>query len=225
MIYHDAIGNFGTHQASFSAKRCYARDLPAATIAIPEGARINSEPVELGTTGRMTFLHADGSHHSSPNENSLVMRMDIGSRRILFMGDAEAGGRQPPSQPATPSSIEGALLACCTADLTADVLIVGHHGSMTSSRSSFLNAVGASTFVVSSGPTRYGSVTLPDQVIIDELTPRGTVWRTDVNDAACGTNANKIGPDNDGEAGGCHNVRITFDAAGTVSGAHWTMAD
>ncbi len=40
---------------------------------------------------------------------------------------------------------------------------------------------------------------LPDQAVISELTPRGTVWRTDLNDAACGTEPNKIGPDNDGK--------------------------
>jgi competence protein ComEC len=62
--------------------------------------------------------------------------------------------------------------------------VVGHHGSKTSSRQAFLNAVGASTFIVSAGPTKYGTVVLPDQEVIDELTPRGQVFRTDVNDAA-----------------------------------------
>ena len=41
----------------------------------------------------MTFLYADGSHHSGFNENSLVTRLDLGARRVLLMGDAEAGGR------------------------------------------------------------------------------------------------------------------------------------
>ena len=60
--------------------------------------------------------------------------------------------------------------------------MVGHHGSETSSRQAFLNAVGASTFIVSSGPTKYGSVTLPDAVVISELESRGQVFRTDTND-------------------------------------------
>lgn len=103
----------------------------------------------------MTFLHSDGAQHASPNENSLVVRLDLGETRVLLMGDAEAGGRQPPDTAPAPSSIEGTLLACCTQDLAARILIVGHHGSLTSSRSAFLNAVGASTFIVSSGPFPY----------------------------------------------------------------------
>ena len=225
VVYHNALGNFGTHKATFPARRCYGQDWPAATISIAEGARIGDAAIELGTSGRMKFLYADGAQHSSPNENSLVVRLDLGGRRILFMGDAEAGGRQPLSEPAAESSIEGSLLACCTDQLRSDVLIVGHHGSMTSSRTSFLNAVNASAFVISSGPKRYGSVTLPDQIVIDELTSRGTVWRTDLNDAACGAAAAKIGPDNDGKAGGCNNVRITIDSTGAIAGTYWTTAD
>ena len=37
----------------------------------------------------------------------------------------------------------------------------------TSSRTAFLDAVGATTFIVSAGPTRYGSVVLPDQEVIE----------------------------------------------------------
>ena len=79
---------------------------------------------------------------------------------------------------------------------------------MTSSRAAFLNAIGSSIAVVSSGPMLYGSVTLPDQSIVTELQSRGQVFRTDVDDAGCGKNPNKVGPDADGEPGGCTNVRI-----------------
>jgi hypothetical protein len=51
-------------------------------------------------------------------------------------------------------------------------------------------------------------VTLPDQSIITELQSRGQVFRTDVDDAGCGKN--RIGPDADGRAGGCTNIRIIF---------------
>jgi hypothetical protein len=49
--------------------------------------------------------------------------------------------------------------------LASQVMIAGHHGSRTSSRRA-LDAVGASVFVVSSGPRKYGSVVLPDADII-----------------------------------------------------------
>jgi hypothetical protein len=100
----------------------------------------------------------------------------------------------------SPSSIEGVLLTCCASELAAQVLVVGHHGSRTTSRRAFLDAVGASVFVVSSGPKKYSGVVLPDADVIAELEARGQVFRTDVNDAACAANAAKIGPDADGAA-------------------------
>jgi hypothetical protein len=88
------------------------------------------------------------------------------------------------------------------------VLVVGHHGSRTSSRSAFLDAIGASVFIVSSGPTKYSSVTLPDSDVVAELVQRGAVFRTDDDDTACATNGTKIGPDADGQPGGCNNIRV-----------------
>ena len=139
------------------------------------------------------------------------------------MGDAEAGGRQDPSTPPASSSIEGKLLDCCRDRLAANVLVVGHHGSMTSSRTAFLDAGGPSIFVVSS--MKYGSVVLPDQLVIDELASRGQLFRTDFDDASCAQNPAKIGPDGDGEAGGCDNVRVTVAADGQVTADYWRGSD
>ena len=208
--YHNALQSFGTRGFAFEAKTCYGEALPAATIMLSLSSRITDSPVQLGAGASMTFLYADGGFHPSPNENSLVVRLNLGATRVLLMGDAEAGGRNDPSTAPAPTSIEGHLLACCAADLPARILISGHHGSMTSSRKAFLNAVGASTFVVSSGPMKYSSVTLPDQVVIDELTSRGSVFRTDNDDAACAMNVAKIGPDADGQPGGCDNIRLVI---------------
>lgn len=154
-----------------------------------------------------------------------MLRLDLGGTRVLFMGDAEAGGRQPPGVAPSQQSIEGILLACCRADLAADVLIVGHHGSMTSSRRAFLDAVRPTFAVVSSGPVQYGSVVLPDAPIITELTGRAQVFRTDGNDQACGQNSAKIGPDADGRPGGCDNVRIVIAATGPPRLEIWRGAD
>ena len=101
-------------------------------------------------------------------------------------------------------------MTCCANALAAQILVVGHHGSMTASRAAFLDAIGSSVAVVSSGPMLYGSVTLPDQSIVTELQSRGQVFRTDVDDARCGKNPNKIGSDADGRAGGCTNIRIVL---------------
>jgi competence protein ComEC len=117
------------------------------------------------------------------------------------------------------------LLTCCASELAAQVLVVGHHGSCTSSRRAFLDAVGASVFVVSSGPKKYSGLTLPDPDIVAELEARGQVFRTDVDDAACGANPAKIGPDADGQPGGCDNVRVLLGGTPAVQMSVFRGAD
>ena len=71
------------------------------------------------------------------------------------------------------------------------------------------------------GANAYGTVTLPDPSIVTELQSRGQVFRTDVDDAACGRNPNKIGPDADGEPGGCTNIRIVLKDGGPPQVSVW----
>lgn len=226
VTYHNALSGNDPHEVELEARECYEAPLPRRTLRIPR-QRIPATPVSLGADARMTFLHADGSRHPSPNENSLVVRVDLGSRRVLLMGDSEAGEREDwTAEPAPePESIEGHLLDCCRAALRADILFAGHHGSRTSSRRAFLDAVDADHFVISSGPVRYGSVTLPDEVIVEELDRRGALWRTDLADTACAANPAKIGPDNDGKAGGCDNIHIAIRPSGQISGSYHRIAD
>jgi len=167
--YHNALQDFGTRSYSFAGGMCYGNALPAETLTLTQASRITDSVVTLGQSASMKILHADGAAHSSFNENTLVVRLDLGNTRILLMGDAEAGGRNAPSVPPSTGSIEQVLLTCCTSELASQVMITGHHGSRTSSRRALLDAVGASVFVVSSGPTKYGTVVLPDADIITEL--------------------------------------------------------
>jgi competence protein ComEC len=226
VTYHNAVPGSGPHEVELEERRCYGTAMPRRTLRIPS-ERISSAPVSLGANARMTFLHADGGRHSSPNENSLVVRVDLADRRVLLMGDAEGGERRDWSdEPAPePDSVEGHLLDCCADALKADILFAGHHGSRTSSRRTFLDSVDADHYVISSGPVRYGSVTLPDAVIVEELDRRGTVWRTDVADASCAASSAKIGPDNDGKAGGCDNVRFAVHPTGRIDGHYARIAD
>lgn len=217
VLYHTATQDAGNEAVVLPKKTCYGNEEEEQTLTLPHQKRIDHEPIALAVGASMKILYADGWKHPSPNENSLVLRLDLGAHRVLFMGDAEAGGRKAPSEPPTDDSIEGKLLACCVPELKADVLIVGHHGSKTSSRKVFLDAVGASVYLISSGPTRYASVTLPDDEVVSELEGRGDVWRTDLEDGECGSAAGKVGPDGDGEAGGCDNVVITLPASGAIS--------
>lgn len=212
--YHNANTAAGTETVSLGAKTCYGTPEPDSQIVLNHGDRIDTTPTALGATARMQFLHIDGSHQSNINDNSLVLRVELGSHSVLLMGDAEAGGRADPSTTPTPTSVEGKLLACCKDQLRADVLVVGHHGSKSSSRKALLDAIGAHMFLVSAGPTKYATVVLPDQAVIDELSTRGTVMRTDVDDTACKTSDSKVGEKHDGAAGGCNNIQVTFDDAG-----------
>jgi competence protein ComEC len=220
--YHTAMQDMGTRDFPFPQGSCYNSPVAAETIHVPHSTRIAvGNPVLLGLGASMTFLRADGAKYASPNDNSVVVRLDLGDTRVLFVGDSEAGGRQDPSVPPSPSSPEGLLLACCQQALASDVLIEAHHGSKTSSRKAFLDAVMASVYVVSSGPTKYGQVTLPDHEVIDELALRGRLFRTDLNDVACKTSTTKIGPKADGEPGGCDNVRVTIPSSGALQVAYY----
>ncbi|HEX8193443.1 MAG TPA: MBL fold metallo-hydrolase [Allosphingosinicella sp.] len=226
VLYHNGIATGGAHSNAFAAQRCYGRPIPAGALDVPRADMAQrGRTILLGDRASLTFLHADGSPQSSFNANSVVARLTLGTRVILLPGDAEAGPRVAPSTPPTARSVEGQLLRCCGALLRADILVAGHHGSTTSSRATFLDAVGAAHYIVSSGPTRYGSVTLPDAAVIDEFTRRGAVWRTDLNDAACAANPAKIGRDADGRPGGCDNIRIAIDAAGNVTPEYSRRAD
>ncbi len=93
-----------------------------------------------------------------PNDNSLVVRIDFGRRRILMTGDAE-------------THAEAALLSE-GADLHADVLKVAHHGSRTSTTRPFLAAVRPSVAVVSAG--RGNAFGHPHAEVLARLKSAGT---------------------------------------------------
>jgi competence protein ComEC len=141
------------------------------------------------------------------------------------MGDAEGGDRKDDlTAPPKPKSIEGKLLDCCKDKLAADILIAGHHGSRTSSRTALLDAVGAKYFVISSGPKAYSGTILPDQVVVDEFTGRGTLLRTDDNDDKCKKLKDKIGGSADGKPAGCSNIVFTIGHGGSIQTDVWPMA-
>ena len=101
------------------------------------------------------------------NNMSLVVRVTYGETSFLLMGDAE-------------SEEEYDLLRTCTpAVLSADVLVVGHHGSETSSTYDFLSSVLPSYAIISCGAdNKYGH---PHAVTLNTLEDVGArVYRTDL---------------------------------------------
>jgi len=219
VAYHDAIGTGGLHTVTFSGSKC------KGAVHIREAAQMTSAPIALGQGATMTILYRDASRHADPNENTVVVRLDLGGKRILLAGDAEAGGRNLPSTAPEAGSIEAQLIACCAADLRADVLVVGHHGSKTSSRTAFLDQIQAKTYIISSGPHPYSTVVLPDDEVVAELQRRGQVFRTDLDDEACENSGAKVGPDNDESPGGCDNVLIAINGSGALTTTYNHIAD
>jgi competence protein ComEC len=172
--------------------------------------------VELGRDAAFTVLSAQ-SDARDPNDASLVLRVDLGARSLLLPGDATAGERNDPSDAPSPRSVEGRLLAERPAELDVDVLVVGHHGSLTSSRSRFLEAVSPRWAIVSSGPFAYSKVVLPDAAVLSAIERTGArLLRTDHDDAACAKRSDKAGLDADDQPGGCDAVRLAIDATGAV---------
>lgn len=100
------------------------------------------------------------------NEQSVICRVTYGKNRFLFTGDA---GEEE----------ENSLLAA-GADLKAEVLKVGHHGSAGSTAEAFLQAVGARYGVISCGADNpYGH---PHKAVLSRLEKAGvTLYRTDQN--------------------------------------------
>jgi len=212
--YHTAIHDPGVATVAFPRQCASTGDQVTLTFS----TRIHTGAVPLGANATMTFLHVDGTPRSDLNENSLVVMLELGGTRLLLPGDAGGGEREDPATPPEAGSVERALIDCCAAMLSADILVLGHHGSMTSSREEFLDVVEARDYIVSSGPKRYGPVTLPDEEVVHDVAarPNARVWRTDDHDDACRTNPAKVGNDNDGKAGGCTNIHIhVHGAAGT----------
>ncbi len=100
---------------------------------------------------------------SSPNDDSLVLRLRFGDAVILFPGDAEVPAQRDLLEDGDP--------------VTAAVLKVPHHGGNTSDPA-FFDAVDAAVAVVSTGPNDYGH---PHPSALAALRVEGmAVYRTDL---------------------------------------------
>jgi competence protein ComEC len=127
-----------------------------------EGAAVEA-PTHVWQQGCVQALTDPNPSLDDPNEQSLVLRVRIGSVAWLLMGDAT-------------ESVEQTLLMRGVEP--AYGLKVGHHGSRDSTSSAWLAAVRPSVAVISSGvQNAYGH---PHAETLDRLVQSGAqVWRTD----------------------------------------------
>jgi len=111
----------------------------------------------------ISLLAPNRSGYSDLNDYSAVVKLVYGNSSFLFMGDAEEASERE-----------------IRADVDVDVLKVGHHGSSSSTSSSFLKKVTPQYAVISVGEDNtYGH---PTQKTLDKLAAAGAkIYRTDLN--------------------------------------------
>ncbi|XXQ69323.1 DNA internalization-related competence protein ComEC/Rec2 [Neisseriaceae bacterium B1] len=131
---NDHDGGLITLQKSFKIKVLYAGQ--------PEFYATAHDCRQLGAwqSGKVRFemLTLPRDLASEDNEQSCVLRVLSGGQALLITGDLGSRG-------------ERALIAQYGNALASDVLILGHHGSRSSSSSAFINTVAPQTAIASSG--------------------------------------------------------------------------
>lgn len=133
--------------------------------AIPAAYLFAGDTIPLGDATVTVLSPARGATWENLNNYSLVLRVTYGNTAFLLMGDAEA-------------EVEETILAAKT-ELAADVLVVGHHGSATSSSENFLKAVAPRYAILSVGEDN--SYNLPNTGVLTRLKEQGAaLYRTDL---------------------------------------------
>ena len=216
--YHSPVADAGEHVISLVSP-C---DSDPDEVTLSHGDRITvGMSVALGESAEMTFLFAaETPDETDPNLDSMVIRVDLGDRRILLMGDAQGGSSNVTADPPDSGSIE-ALLLESPEEIAADVLQVGYHGYSESSHAAFLEAVSPSFSLIAS----YPNFAPPTQSVLDALEEYGSIFRTDADDDACRANSAKVGTDADDLPGGCDNIRVAFDTEGSITAEYFIPED
>ena len=107
------------------------------------------------------------AQYSDTNDTSIVLRIDYGATSFLLTGDMEADAERD--------------LVNSGANLKADVLQVGHHGSSTSTSYVFLNAVLPEMGIISCGVNnKYGHPHEETLGVFLRDAGRVDVYRTDL---------------------------------------------
>ena len=134
--HEDHVGGLAAALAYFPANHVYSPVTEASTkcfrdfVKYTQQQGLQVEVPAVGTTwplgsASVTML-GPVAQYSDTNDTSIVLRIDYGSTSFLLTGDME-------------KTAESDLVAS-GANLKADVLQVGHHGSSTSTGYAFLNA-------------------------------------------------------------------------------------
>jgi len=173
--HEDHIGGLDVVIKSFSIGKMYMPKATATTTTFKDVvSAISSKGLKITTPvvgntinlgdATATILAPNGNGYEDVNNESIVIKLKYGNNSFLFMGDAE-------------DVSENEILAK-QLDIKADVLKVGHHGSSSSTTTTFLNKVDPEYAVIMVGKENtYGH---PHKPLMDRLKAKGTtVYRTD----------------------------------------------
>jgi len=177
--HEDHIGGLSNVINSFTVKNVYTTKATSTTKTYTNLQNLIKDknlPVTNITYGvtipadssvSMTFLSSIKTSYSDLNDWSGVLKVQYGDVSFLLMGDAS-------------TNVEGDLLSKCKDKLPSTVLKVGHHGSKTSTSSSFLDVVKPQYAVIEVGKDNpYGH---PTSAALNRLSDANVkVFRTDLD--------------------------------------------
>ena len=173
--HEDHVGGLAAALAYFPANHVYSPVTEADTKCFQDFVKYTQQQglqVEVPAVGTVwplgsatVTLLGPVKQYDETNDTSLVLRIDYGSTSFLLTGDMESDAERD--------------LVESGANLKADVLQVGHHGSSTSSSYIFLNAVLPEMGIIScSVNNKYGH---PHEETLSILRDAGVgVYRTDL---------------------------------------------
>ena len=170
--HEDHIGGLDDVINSFEIQKIYmpfTSEVSTKTYEDVENAIINKNlsitNPKIGDTfslgeANIEVMFVDNSEPEEKNDSSIVLQLNFGDEKYLFMGDAETKAENSRNWE------------------KVNVLKVGHHGSNTSSSENFINAVSPEIAIVSVGPNN--SYNLPKNEILERLKKiNTTIYRTD----------------------------------------------
>ena len=173
--HEDHVGGLAAALAYFPAYHVYSPVTEASTKCFKDFVKytqqqgLQVEVPAVGTTwplgGATVTMVGPVAQYSDTNDTSIVLRIEYGSTSFLLTGDMEKTAETD--------------LVNSGANLRADVLQVGHHGSSTSTGYLFLNSVLPEMAVISCGVNnKYGH---PHEETLSILRDAGVdVYRTDL---------------------------------------------
>lgn len=173
--HEDHVGGLAAALAYFPANHVYSPVTEASTkcfqnfIKYTQQQGLQVEVPAVGTVWQLgsatVQLLGPIKQYNDTNDTSLVLRIDYGSTSFLLTGDMESDAERD--------------LVESGANLKADVLQVGHHGSSTSSSYIFMNAVLPEMGIISCGANnKYGH---PHEETLSILRDAGVdTYRTDL---------------------------------------------